>query len=179
MNRVSQIVFGFAVAGFLAGCGDSSDSGTTKSPGTPAASTAADDSGVVEQKDGVYIISLTGNDMMQYNARQFTVPAGAKVKLVLHHNGKMAVTVMGHNVVILNKGEDYQKFGGELTSAGGKLENEYLPESMRSRVFVFTKMIGGGETTEIEFTAPAAGEYPYLCTFPGHFGTMNGKMLVK
>ena len=39
--------------------------------------------------------------------------------------------------------------------------------------------LGGGEETEITFTAPEPGEYPFLCTFPGHFGIMNGKFIVK
>ena len=42
-----------------------------------------------------------------------------------------------------------------------------------------TKLLGGGESDEITFTAPAAGEYPFICTFPGHFAIMQGVMTVK
>ena len=42
-----------------------------------------------------------------------------------------------------------------------------------------TDMVGGGESSTITFTAPAAGEYPYICSFPGHFGLMTGKLIVK
>ena len=31
----------------------------------------------------------------------------------------------------------------------------------------------------IEFTAPAAGDYPYMCTFPGHGAIMKGVMKVQ
>jgi azurin len=40
-------------------------------------------------------------------------------------------------------------------------------------------LIGGGESTTIEFEAPEKGEYTFLCTFPGHFGLMNGKFIVE
>ena len=42
-----------------------------------------------------------------------------------------------------------------------------------------TRLLNGGETDRLNFTAPAkAGEYPFLCTFPGHFIRMYGVMLV-
>jgi azurin len=40
-------------------------------------------------------------------------------------------------------------------------------------------MLGGGETTTIAFTAPAAGTYDYICSFPGHYGMMKGKLIVE
>ena len=30
----------------------------------------------------------------------------------------------------------------------------------------------------VEFTAPAEGEYTYVCTFPGHYMMMQGTMRV-
>jgi azurin len=44
-------------------------------------------------------------------------------------------------------------------------------------VLVFTDIIEPGKSFTIHFTAPEArGEYPYLCTFPGHWQIMNGVM---
>ena len=40
-------------------------------------------------------------------------------------------------------------------------------------------MIGGGQTTSITFTAPAAGTYDFICSFPGHSGLMKGKFIVE
>lgn len=197
MKRVLLTLVAFAVAGFLAGCGNGSsnqsskttttESGSATSSGSastttpPAADTtkAAGTASVVETVDGVTVVHLTGNDQMQYNVKEFTVPAGAKVRIVLHHIGKSPVAIMGHNVVILKQGEDYTKFDAEIVPSGGKVENGYLPESMRSRTIAYTKLVGGGETAEVEFTAPPAGVYTYLCTFPGHFALMNGKMTVQ
>jgi azurin len=43
-------------------------------------------------------------------------------------------------------------------------------------------MIGGGESTSITFDVSElekGGDYTYFCSFPGHWGTMNGKLVVK
>ena len=42
-----------------------------------------------------------------------------------------------------------------------------------------TRLLNGGETDRLNFTAPQKpGEYVYLCTFPGHWMRMYGVMLV-
>ena len=130
--------------------------------------------------DGVAQVRIGSTDQMQYTAREFTVDAGQQVELTLVHEGRLQAQVMGHNVVILQQGEESLAFGGEVMVQGGAMDNDYLPESMRDRVIAFTSMIGGGETTSVSFTAPdAPGEYVFVCTFPGHFGAMTGKMIVR
>ena len=58
---------------------------------------------------------------------------------------------------------------------------DYVPadEATQKQILAKTKMIGGGEEAEVSFTAPAPGEYPFLCTFPGHFAVMNGRLIVE
>ncbi len=152
----------------------------------PEAVEAADDETVPAEEAvtvddaGVAQVTIGSTDQMQYTVREFTVEAGQEVELTLVHEGRLAVEVMGHNVVILQPGEDYMAFGGQVMVEGGSMANDYLPEGMRDRVVAFTRMIGGGETDTIRFTAPdTPGEYPFLCTFPGHFGAMNGVMIVR
>ena len=42
-----------------------------------------------------------------------------------------------------------------------------------------TRLLSLGQSEIIEFTAPAApGDYPYLCSFPGHWRIMNGILRV-
>ena len=43
------------------------------------------------------------------------------------------------------------------------------------------RLAGAGETVEVTFKVPAAaGEYPYICSFPGHFQAgMKGMLSVK
>lgn len=132
----------------------------------------------VSKKDlnETYKITVTGNDMMKFNRSTITVDAGQKVELTLKHIGKMSVEVMGHNLVVLKKGTDVAVFA---TSAIAAKDNGYIPEGTTD-VLVHTKMIGGGESDTITFTAPTEkGEYDFICSFPGHFGMMKGKFIVE
>jgi azurin len=71
-------------------------------------------------------------------------------------------------------------FTADASEAGGALDNHYLPAAVRDRVIAFTPMLGGGQAATVEFKAPEApGEYPFLCTFPGHAPSMNGIMTVE
>ena len=123
-------------------------------------------------------LEVTGNDQMQYDKKELTVTEGQKVTIKFKHIGKLPKAAMGHNVVILKPGTAMPAFAMKCAPAAA---NDYIPEDAESKALIVahTKMIGGGEETSVTFTAPAAGEYPYLCTFPGHFGIMNGKMIVK
>ena len=123
-------------------------------------------------------IEITGNDQMQYNIKAFEVAAGQKVVLSFKHIGQLPVLAMGHNVVILNAGTDVPAFA---TKSAPARDTGYIPQDEESKkaIVAHTKMIGGGESDEITFTAPAAGEYPFICTFPGHFAIMQGVMTVK
>ncbi len=123
-------------------------------------------------------IEITGNDQMQFNIQAFEVTEGQKVVLSFKHIGQLPVLAMGHNVVILNAGTDVPAFATKCAPAR---DTGYIPQDEESKkaVVAHTKMIGGGESDEITFTAPAAGEYPFICSFPGHFSIMQGVMTVK
>lgn len=125
-------------------------------------------------------VKIEGTDQMTYSIDEFSVKPGQMVRLTLEHVGNLPADAMGHNVVIIEQGEDYMEFTADASEAGGTLDNDYLPASVRDRVIAFTKMIGGGETATVEFKAPEKpGEYPFLCTFPGHASQMNGIMEVE
>ena len=128
-----------------------------------------------QASDDVANVVITANDLMQYNKTEIRVKAGQKVKLTLRHIGKLDKNVMGHNVVILNQGVDPETFAAKAAS---QRDNDYIPEGT-DEVLANTKMIGGGETTVIEFEAPAVGEYDFLCSFPAHFAMMKGKFIVE
>lgn len=123
-------------------------------------------------------IEIDSNDQMQYNKKAFEVVEGQNVTLVLTHSGKLPKAAMGHNVVILKSGTNVPEFAMKCAPMAA---SDYIPQDPESKAFVVahTKMLGGGETDTITFTAPAAGEYPFLCTFPGHFAMMQGVMTVK
>ena len=122
-------------------------------------------------------VSLTGDDAMKFSRTSFSVKPGQKVRLALKHVGKLPKVAMGHNVVILNAGVDSTKFAAEALKYP---KQDYIPTSKKKDILAHTKMIGGGDTTSIIFTAPKkAGKYTFLCTFPGHSVLMKGVMTVK
>lgn len=123
-------------------------------------------------------IEITGNDQMQYNIKAFEVIEGQKVVLSFKHIGQIPAIAMGHNVVILKSGTAVPAFAAKC---GPAKDTGYIPQDGESKkeIVAHTKMLGGGESDEISFTAPAAGDYPFICSFPGHFAIMQGVMTVK
>ncbi|MFD2533297.1 azurin [Gracilimonas halophila] len=120
-------------------------------------------------------ITVESNDRMQFDTSEIKVEAGQTVVLTLKHVGKLPKAAMGHNWVLLTKGTDINSFGAEASKAAG---NDYIPEGT-DKVIVATKLIGGGQETTIEFTAPEKGTYDFICSFPGHYAMMKGKFIVE
>lgn len=122
------------------------------------------------------VLTLSGTDAMQFDTKEFKVKAGQKIKLTFKHSGKYAKQAMGHNFVLLKAGTDIADFA---TKANLARDNDYIPQSEAAKIIAHTKLLGGGESDTIEFTAPKKGTYPYICSFPGHYGLMQGKFIVE
>ena len=123
-------------------------------------------------------VTITGNDTMQFDLKTFEAKAGEKVELTFKNIGKIPKIAMGHNLVILKKGVSAIAFGQKAMSAGANATNA-LPDSVKGDTIAATKLLGPAESETITFTAPDAGDYEYVCTFPGHFAMMRGVMKVK
>lgn len=123
-------------------------------------------------------ITITGNDTMQFDTKAFEVTEGQTVKVIFKNTGNLPKAAMGHNIVILKPDTDIAKLAMSAISAK---ENNYLPtaEDGKALIVAASKVLGPGEEEAITFTAGAAGEYPYICSFPGHFSLMKGMMTVK
>ena len=119
-------------------------------------------------------IVLNSDDLMRFDKNMLLVQSGQKITLTLNHTGKMDKSIMGHNFVLLKKDVDVMAFAEKAVLAKN---NEYIPEG--DEVIVYTKLLGGGESDTITFDAPEKGYYTFLCTFPGHWGLMKGKLVVK
>ncbi len=121
-------------------------------------------------------IVIKGSDAMQFDLKEIKVKAGQKIKLTLTHSGKLAKAAMGHNFVLLKEGTDVASFGSKAAAAR---DTEYIPSSEASSVIAHTKLVGGGESDTITFTAPKKGKYTYICSFPGHYALMKGTFIVE
>lgn len=165
----------FAVIAFsVISCGG--DKKEEVAPETPAVEETAPAEAPAEATPAVADLSIEALDEMKYNVTELKVKAGQKVKLTLKHVGKMSKDMMGHNWVLLKQGVDPKAFG--IAAVNAK-DTNYVPADKEGDVIAHTKVVGGGESDTIEFDAPAPGTYDFICTFPGHFGTMHGKFIVE
>lgn len=164
----------------LISCGGESKTKSTPTHDHHTSSTASESSdaeNIFEAPDGAEAaIAMEAGDDMKFNYKEIHVKEGQTIKLTLKHTGKMDVKTMGHNIVIIPDEMDLQMFA---TDAMKSADNDYIPANQASKIVAHTKMIGGGESTEISFSAPAPGTYKFVCTFPGHWAAMNGKFIVK
>lgn len=122
--------------------------------------------------------TVQGNDAMQYDVGSITIPAScSKFTINLKHSGTMAVTAMGHNVVI-SKDADMQGVLADGMAAGAA--SNYV-KADDARVVAHTKLVGGGQSTSVSFDTSklkSGGPYDFFCSFPGHAAVMKGTISV-
>ena len=115
---------------------------------------------------------IEGNDAMQFNQKEMSVPATCKeVTVTLNHTGKLPVANMGHNWVLANTA-DHQAVATAGMSAGADHDlPRTTPGSWRT-----PSWWEGGESTSVTFkTEGLAGkDLTFFCSFPGHFAMMKG-----
>lgn len=170
------IIPALALALSIASCGGNNSTTTT--------TTTTEETEVVastETVPGIENVTLSntwkveGNDQMKFDTQLIRVKAGEDVVLTFKNAGTMPKESMGHNFVILKPGVDLPTFGGEAASAA---DNEYIPKSSLSSIIAHTKLLGPGEEDKITFKLDK-GTYDYICSFPGHYGVMQGKIVAE
>jgi putative membrane-bound dehydrogenase-like protein len=112
---------------------------------------------------------------MKYNKTSFKVKAGSQVTIDFENPD-----FMQHNLVIGQKGskEIIGKAADELARDPKGAEQNYVPKI--PEVIIATRLVDPEGRESIVFTAPTEpGEYPFVCTVPGHWRLMNGIMIVE
>jgi len=111
---------------------------------------------------------------MAYEQIEFTAAPGQTVHITFNNTADNPA--MFHNVVVVRSADVINAVG---VAAMGAAETDYIPAAHQDDIVASTPMSTPGTTVEVTFTAPsAAGDYPYICTFPGHYVTMQGIMHV-
>ena len=114
-------------------------------------------------------------NQMQFAPRELRVKAGAKVRLIFDNPD-----LMMHNFVLLQRGaeEEVGALADQLAADPGGMAKGYLPAS--PKILHATPLVAPNTKAELTFDAPKEpGEYPYLCTFPGHWRVMRGVLIVE
>jgi putative heme-binding domain-containing protein len=113
-------------------------------------------------------------EQMRFDKDTIVVATGRPVVIVFQNDDAMP-----HNVAVLAPGA--QK---EIGLAAEKMTPEpdgegrlYIPAS--PKVLAATKLVAPGQKLQLAFNAPAdEGDYPFICTFPGHWLRMAGILTV-
>jgi len=128
-----------------------------------------------EQEDAMTVWLEVVPELMKFDQDTITVKAGKKIILELDN-----LDGMQHNLLIL-KPNSLQKVGeaaDAMLRDPKASEKHYVPDM--PEVLFATEMLGPNEVYTLKFTAPnTPGNYPFVCTFPGHWRMMSGIMVVE
>ena len=127
---------------------------------------------------GVRTVEIVGTEDMKFSVATIAAKPGEQLRVRLVVKGAMPKIAMAHNFVLLNKTAKDVDF---VTAAMNARATDFIPADKKGDVIAHTALAGAGETVEVTFKVPAAaGAYPYLCSFPGHFQAgMKGTLTVK
>jgi len=167
-----------AISFFLAACGQGSGSRDQQDTTTTAKTAEIDTTAIpgIEKVPFTDTISLKANDDMHFDKDLFKIKSGKKIILRLTNIGSQAGKPMSHNVVILNKGTDISNFAD---AARQSEKEQYIPPAFASSIIAHTKPVIAGKSDEVAFTIAQTGVYDFICSYPGHWGTMQGQIVVE
>jgi azurin len=123
-------------------------------------------------------VTLTATDQMRFSVATFSVKPGELIRVVLRAVGTQPADRMSHNFILLKSTTDVPRF---IMMASLARQDEYFPRALKDEVIAATTLVSGGQTTSVTFKAPVrTGEYPYVCSFPGHYNSgMQGSIIVR
>ena len=139
---------------------------------------AEERSAIRAAEDPVRTIDIIATDDMKYSLNSITAEPGEELRIRLSAKGVIPKVAMAHNVVVLEISTDIDTL---LKEGAPFRESDFIPPSMMKQVIAKTGLAGPGERVQITFTVPETpGEYPFLCTFAGHYQAgMKGTLTVR
>lgn len=94
------------------------------------------------------------------NPPMWTVTSGAEVTVEMDNQGALE-----HNWAIVKLGEELPELFDEAQH--------------KDKLLFSTSRVMGGAQATATFTAPEPGEYVVICTVPGHYPSMQGRLVVN
>jgi plastocyanin len=115
-------------------------------------------------------------ERMLFDLETFSAKKGQPIKLEFYNSDATP-----HNFVLVEPGslEEIGQAANLMASDPVAAKTgQFIPDS--KKIIVHTKMLNQEEKEILRFNAPnQPGEYPYMCTFPGHWIIMKGILVVK
>ncbi|WP_009965383.1 PVC-type heme-binding CxxCH protein [Verrucomicrobium spinosum] len=115
----------------------------------------------------------TIREKLMFDIKEFTVKAGKKVRLTFANSD-----FMPHNLLVVKPGKA-DEIGNQAVAMGAAgFAKGFIPDSRE--ILWSSKLIEQGKEDVGEFLAPTPpGDYPFICSFPGHHMVMRGVMKVR
>lgn len=124
---------------------------------------------------GVQVVRVeTIPEQMMFDLKWFAVEAGKRVQIIFYNPDAMP-----HNLLLVKPGalKEIGMAASTMTPSQDPKAKPYVPDT--PLVLQATRLLNWAETDRLAFVAPREpGEYPFVCTFPGHWVRMYGVMLV-
>ena len=111
-------------------------------------------------------------EQMRFDVVRFDVNRGQSVELLVDNPD-----FMPHNLVLTQPGMADAVYQLAIEMGGSGFALGFVPDS--PEILYATRLLRHQESEQIDFRAPEEpGEYPFVCTFPGHGDLMRGVMVV-
>ena len=160
-----------AICSTLWACGGSSNQFQEEEQETPTETIEAKTP--VNTSDTILVQALGANmAKMRFDIATLAVPANKQITIALENVG--TDPTMPHNMVIVEQGT-----GADVGQDGLKFKDNSYVNPEDKRVIAYSALAPMGETVYFTFTTPAAGEYEFICSYPGHWGRMKGKFVTE
>ena len=125
--------------------------------------------------EGARKITVNAIGGLQFEQKKLRAKAGEPIQIELVNKD-----VMPHNLVIVKPGAvaEVGEASFAMLNDPKAGEKHYIPETDKVIAHTFVVPAGGEHT--LNMVAPeVAGEYPFICTFPGHWQAMHGVLVVE
>lgn len=110
---------------------------------------------------------------LRFDTTKFEATTGESLSITFNNNG-----LMQHNWLLVAPGKADAVVNAAMALGSDGMAANWVPDS--KDVLQSTRLVDPGKAAELSFKAPETpGEYPYVCTFPGHGIIMRGIMTVK
>jgi len=164
--RLGLLVLAVCLAG---ACESEPESGRTGEESAEVATSAPH-----ATDDSVISLGVVGN---RFEYDQTEIEAYPREDLKIQLTNSADDESVKHNFVQLHT--DRARTAMKVAKAGWKVpEKNYVPE--HDAILAASSMAGPGETVDVSFTAPDQdGKYVYICTFPAHYPSMQGTLIVR
>jgi len=120
-----------------------------------------------EPPDTVITLRTTGSNM-SFEPDHISARQGTRVTVRYVNDGTLP-----HNFVLVKEEADIDVLGPAAFQAK---DTGYVPLELADRMIAYSDLAVPGATVEVTFVMPPAGDYFFVCLYPGHYNMMFGTL---